>query len=99
MKKLGVDHYFDLIVTGDDVENHKPSAEGILKFTNKFKLKNERVLMIGDSVADIEASREAGVKIASVLWDSYGKELVQMLNSDYYFHTVEELREFLLGIL
>ena len=32
LKKLEVDHYFDLIVTGDDVENHKPSPEGILKF-------------------------------------------------------------------
>jgi HAD superfamily hydrolase (TIGR01549 family) len=97
LKKLGVDHYFDLIVTGDDVENHKPSPEGILKFVNHFKLKPERVLMIGDSVSDVIASREAGIKIASVLWDSYGKEEVKTLNSDYYFHTVEELREFLLG--
>ena len=51
LKKLGVDHYFDLIVTGDDVENHKPSPEGILKFVNHFKLKPEKVLMIGDSVS------------------------------------------------
>jgi len=35
-------------------------------------------------------------KNASVLWDSYGGEEVKTLNSDYYFHTVEELREFLL---
>jgi pyrophosphatase PpaX len=98
LKKLGVDHYFDMIVTGDDVLNHKPSAEGILKFTSKFKLKNERVLMIGDSVADVEASREAGVKIASVLWDSYACEEVKSMQSDYYFYSVEELRKFLLRI-
>jgi pyrophosphatase PpaX len=96
LKKLGVDQYFNLIITGDDVVNHKPSSEGILKFTSKFKLKNEKVLMIGDSVADVEASREAGVKIASVLWDSYGIEEVKSLNSDYYFYTVKELSDFLL---
>jgi HAD superfamily hydrolase (TIGR01549 family) len=96
LKKLEVDHYFDMIVTGDDVKNHKPSPEGILKFVNHFKLKPEKVLMIGDSVADIEASREAGVKIASVLWDSYGSKEVKSLNSDYYFHTVKELSDFLL---
>ena len=95
LKKLGVDHYFDLIVTGDDVENHKPSPEGILKFLNHFKLKPERVLMIGDSVSDVIASKEAGIKIASVLWDSYGKEEVKTLSSDYYFHSVKELREFI----
>jgi HAD superfamily hydrolase (TIGR01549 family) len=95
LKKIGVENYFDLIVTGDDVENHKPSAEGILKFTSKFKLRKERVLMIGDSVSDVKASNEAGIKIASALWDSYGKEKVKTLQSDYYFQSVDELQKFL----
>jgi len=51
--------------------------------------------MIGDSVSDVKASREAGIKIASALWDSYGTEEVKSLGSDYYFHSVEELRKFL----
>ena len=95
LKKLRVDHFFDLIVTGDDVTNHKPSAEGILKFVNHFGLKNERVLMIGDSVSDIKASREAGIKIASVLWDSYAQDQVKLMDSDYYFYSVKELSQFL----
>ena len=95
LRKLKVDHYFDLIVTGDDVENHKPSPEGILKFVNHFGLRKERVLMVGDSVSDVKASKEAGIKVASALWDSYAHEKVKTLQSDYYFHTVEELKEFL----
>jgi pyrophosphatase PpaX len=98
LRKLEVDNYFDLVVTGDDVVNHKPSSEGILKFVNHFGLKNERVLMIGDSVSDVKASKEAGIKVASVLWDSYGEEKVKTLKSDYFFHSVEELREFLFQI-
>jgi len=98
LTKLGVDKYFDLIVTGDDVENAKPSPEGILKFVNKFKLEPERILMIGDSVSDVKAARDAGVKIASALWDSYGIEEVKTLNSDYYFYSVEELNKFLIEI-
>jgi pyrophosphatase PpaX len=97
LKRLEADHYFELIVTGDDVENHKPSPEGILKFVNQFKLNPEKVLMIGDSVSDVVASKEAGVKVASVLWESYGKEEVKTLESHYYFHSVEELSEFLVG--
>jgi HAD superfamily hydrolase (TIGR01509 family) len=95
LTKLGVDKYFDLIVTGDDVENPKPSPEGILKFVNKFKLDPKKVLMIGDSVSDVKAARDAGVKIASVLWDSYGIEEVKRLKSDYYFYSIEELNSFL----
>lgn len=97
LKKLEVDHYFNLIVTGDDVTNHKPSAEGILKFVNQFGLKNNRVLMIGDSVSDVKASREAGIKIASVLWDRYANDKVKAMQSDYYFYSVEELKNFLLN--
>lgn len=98
LKKLGVYHFFDLIVTGDDVLNHKPSAEGILKFVNHFKLNPERVLMIGDSVSDVKASKEAEIKVASVLWDSYAHEEVKTLQSDYYFHSVKELNGFIFQI-
>jgi len=95
LEALGIDKYFDLIVTGDDVVNHKPSGEGINKFVNEFNLDREKILMIGDAPGDIKASREAGVKIASVVWDSYSKDKVLKSGSDYLFHSVKELREFL----
>jgi pyrophosphatase PpaX len=95
LKKLRIYNFFDLIITGDDVNEHKPSPEGILKFIEKFKLIPQKVLMIGDSPSDIKASHKAGVKVASVLWDSYSKEKVLEMNSDYIFHTVLELQNFL----
>jgi len=95
LQKLGIHDYFDLIITGDDVIEHKPSAEGINKFVEKFELEKDEVLMVGDSPADVKASHTAGVKVASVLWDSYAKEKVLQLKSDFVFHSVEELRKFL----
>lgn len=97
LKKLEIYDYFDLIITGDDVKNHKPSAEGIELFINNFNLDKDHVLMIGDSPADVKAARAAGVKIVSVLWDSYAKEKVLQLKSDFVFHSVEELKKFLEG--
>jgi HAD superfamily hydrolase (TIGR01549 family) len=97
LQKIDAKKYFDLIITGDDVENHKPDAEGILKFANRFNLNKEKVLMIGDSVGDVKASRDAGVKIASVLWDSHNEEKVKTMNSDYYFNSVEELKNFIIN--
>ena len=95
LEELGIKNYFTMIVTGDEVENHKPSPEGILQFIDRYKLKKDEVLMIGDSPGDVKASKQAGIKIASALWDSYAAEKVKNLGSDYYFNTVEELREFL----
>ena len=95
LEELSIINYFDIIVTGDDVVNHKPSSEGIMIFVNKYNLKKDEVLMIGDSVSDVKASKESGIKIASALWDSYAVEKVKNLGSDYYFHSVSKLREFL----
>lgn len=94
LKILHVFDYFDLIVTGDDVEKHKPDPEGILKFVDMFNLNKSKVLLVGDAPADIQAAHDAGVKIASVVWDSYAKDVVLAMKSDYVFHTVNELKEF-----
>lgn len=98
LEESGVAHYFDMIVTGDDVAEHKPSAEGILQFVDKFKLPKEKVLMIGDSVSDVKAARSAGVNYASVLWDSYGADMVKEINNDKVFHSVEELKEYIFRV-
>ena len=95
LKNLKIYDYFDLIITGDEVKEHKPSPEGITLFLEKFSLPKDNVLMVGDSPADIKASRAAGVKVASVIWDAYAKKDVIKLNPDYLFNSVAELKEFL----
>ncbi len=91
---LGIKNFFDMIITGDDVENHKPSPEGILKFLNSFNLSKDEVLMVGDSIADIIAANEAGVDIASVVWDSYAKDEVIKLNP-VHFESVNSFRKWI----
>ncbi|HQJ46496.1 MAG TPA: HAD-IA family hydrolase, partial [Ignavibacteriaceae bacterium] len=93
----GLTKYFDMIVSGDDVEDHKPAPEGIIKFLKKYKLNPSEVLMIGDAPSDIIAAKQAGVEIASVLWDSYAEEKVRELNGNNIFHSVDELRSFIFG--
>jgi len=95
LEEFGIKRFFDFVVTGNDVVLHKPSAEGIQKIIDHFQLQKHEVLMVGDSVADLKASREAGVEIASVLWDSYGKEQVLQLKSDHEFHNVQEFHDWL----
>lgn len=96
LQKLKIYDYFDLIITGDEVIEHKPSPEGITLFLEKFQLPKDKVLMVGDAPADIRASRTAGVKIASVIWDSYSRDEVLKLNPDYLFNSVTDLKEFII---
>lgn len=95
LDELGLTDYFGLIVSGDDVVNHKPHPEGILQFLEQYNLSPDEVLMVGDAPSDIKAAKAAGVSIASVIWDSYSEEEVRKLNSNNLFHSVDELRSFI----
>ncbi len=95
LDQLGLGRMFDVIVTGNDVEHHKPSGEGIMKVMSETGSERHETLMIGDSVADLRAAREAGVAIASVLWDAHSPETVLAMNPDFVFRDVGSLTAWL----
>ena len=95
LEEFDLQPYFDLVVTGNDVQKHKPSAEGILKILDRFDLEPAQALMVGDSVADVKASREAGVAMAAVLWDSYARERVEALETDFRFYDIPTFHSWL----
>jgi HAD superfamily hydrolase (TIGR01509 family) len=93
LRELDIAHYFDFVVSGSDVVNHKPHHEGIMKVIERFALAPDDVLMVGDALGDVTASRAAGVRVAAVVWDAYDKERVLQANADYVFHSVGEMSE------
>ncbi len=95
LEEFGLKGLFDCVVTGNDVANHKPSAEGIQKILDAFGLEPHEAVMVGDSVADVKASHAAGVRVAAVLWDSYAKERVLRMQTDFLFHNVTEFHRWL----
>ena len=45
-------------------------------------------VMVGDSMSDLTAARDAGVTFAAVLWDAYDPRRVMHANPDFAFSTV-----------
>ncbi len=95
LKAIKLHDYFDLIVTGDDVKEHKPAPEGIKKFLNAFNLRPEKVLMVGDTNTDVIASRNAGIRCALVLWDEFSRSKYSNAEADFIFYSVEEFQKFI----
>lgn len=91
MKRMNIHEYFDLILTADDVVNHKPHPEGIIYSMNHLNAQPETTHMVGDSAADIEAGRAAGAKTVGV---THGfSNLLQMedIAPDHIIHSLDEL--------
>lgn len=91
LEALGMAQAFELVVSGSDVTRHKPDPEGIRTVLERFGVDAGGALMVGDGVADVKASRAAGVRVAAALWDSYDPEGVLRAGPDIVFHTVDEM--------
>ena len=53
--------FFDVIITGNDVTEHKPHPEGILAVLKALGVGKDMAVMAGDSDKDLVAAQNAGV--------------------------------------
>ncbi|MHA2086816.1 MAG: HAD family hydrolase [Promethearchaeota archaeon] len=59
--------YFDVIIGGEDVQEHKPDPRGILEAIKKLDLSISQTIYVGDSLTDAETALRAGVSFVAVL--------------------------------
>jgi len=65
---------FEVIVTVDDTELHKPEPEPILYALERLKVGPDAAIYVGDSPFDILAARAAGVASGAALWGLHAKD-------------------------
>lgn len=93
LKHLGIDAYFEYVITRDDVDQTKPSPEGILKVMSLMNLKDHEVIYIGDTAGDIHAAKHAGIANAIVSWSQISSEAIMMLQPDYVLKSASHLED------
>ncbi|HWR49579.1 MAG TPA: HAD-IA family hydrolase [Bryobacteraceae bacterium] len=78
-------------VQGTDGFPHKPAPDVILKSLEFFGVSPADVLFVGDSPADMEAGRRAGVKTAAVTYGYGAHEDLARWNPDYWLTDLRQL--------
>ena len=61
LEKVGLLHYFDAIVDGNDVSNAKPDPEVFVRAAKQLNVANEDAIVFEDSVAGIQAANTASM--------------------------------------
>ena len=71
---LNLHHFFDLVLTFDDVGERKPSPKGFKMVLEKFNCSEEEVLMVGDwPERDMEGAHQLGIRtIFARYGDTFG---------------------------
>lgn len=65
-KQFEIKHYFDAIVTGEEVNLPKPYPDPYIKMAEKLHLKANQCLVIEDTIHGITAAKTAGAKCIAV---------------------------------
>ena len=69
---LGLHHYFEKVVTFDDVGERKPSPKPFLKILDEMKIEPSSAIMVGDwAERDIVGAKNIGMITA---WAKYGNQ-------------------------
>ena len=77
LQKADIYPLIDYFIGYEDVVTPKPDPEGIHKALTFFSLQVSEVAMVGDSPADVEAGRNAGVKTIGATYGFHGKDIVK----------------------
>ncbi len=85
--RLPLRDHFDVVVTSDDTERHKPDPEPILFALERLGAGPDEAAYVGDSPFDVAAARAAGVRAIAVTWGG----MHDVADADEIVSTPEEL--------
>jgi pyrophosphatase PpaX len=93
---LPLGSFFKTIVTGDDVEHHKPEPDALLLALERLGTEAGSAAYVGDSPFDIEAAKAAGMGAIAVTWGGiHGRDRLEPEEPDALVDRPGEL----LGVL
>ena len=97
LQKLDLHQLFDVMVTRNDVKTLKPSGEGLNLALNRLQATKEKALFVGDSLDDIQAAKEAGLKVIVIQGEENPRADLLSAKPDFliknFGEIVESLRE------
>lgn len=90
LRKHEIMDLFDVTVASEDVQEKKPSPEGIIKAMRDMGKDSNRVTMIGDSSYDIIAAQQAGVSSGLLSWYS-DVDIASVCDPDFNCYRFEDV--------
>ena len=99
LEKLGIAQYFRIVVTAFDTCNSKPSPEALFKCAEQLGIGISRCVVVGDSVADVRAGKNADAKTVAVLTGIFSREELEREGPDLILESVNSLPDFLESLL
>ena len=74
LDEMGLMMYISKVVSSQDVEQAKPAPDMVLALLKRMNLKEDEVLVVGDTTFDIDMGNSAGCKTVAVTYGNHSQE-------------------------
>ncbi|MFM2485609.1 HAD family hydrolase [Celerinatantimonas yamalensis] len=94
LEMIGPDFAFDVVITADDVSDHKPSPKCYVEAVSRLGISPKEALVVEDSSNGAIAAQKAGCEVVGFkgsMWEH------DSFKADYYIENHEELLESVLA--
>ena len=95
LELMKLDHFFDVVISLDEVTNSKPHPEPLLMAMEALKSEPEKTLMVGDSQHDILGGKNAGTKTAGVSYSIKGHDFLETFKPDVMLEKMSDILDYL----
>lgn len=95
LRRWNLHHHFDAVITIDDVSHGKPDPEMIHHALNRLNLSPSHTYIIGDSRADVNAGKRAGIRTIGFSpeanWKYMAFDALRDLEPSHLIHSYDDL--------
>lgn len=91
MDKHGLTPYFELLATDDNRLSPKPAPDMVLYLLDQMGLSPNDVLVVGDTVFDIQMGNRAGCPTVAVTYGNHSQEQLSQVKPTYMIADIVEL--------
>ncbi|MCX5807107.1 MAG: HAD family hydrolase [Proteobacteria bacterium] len=91
LSKLGLEGLFNISLSRNDVLNLKPSPDGLNMAMEWLRAKKDKTIFMGDSLDDINAARNAGLRVIIITEGENVKDDILTAKPDHVIKNYEEL--------
>lgn len=91
MEQMGLAGWFQLSIGGDTLATKKPDPAPLLVAMERLRGTRGTTVMVGDSVADIEAAQAARIPCVAVRYGYHGSVRIDALGADAVVDSLDEL--------
>lgn len=99
LKKTGIRHFFDNVITADEVQLPKPDPQIFLECAMSLKCHPERCVVLEDSIYGIIAARKANMKCIAIPSGAYSVEKLRTENPDMIVFSINDKEKILNFVL